>query len=563
MRARWNNKQHDPTAQLYQLSCRWNETPKVEEVERLVAAGADVSWQPAPHSYCTLHHFAIHPHSRPALLACLGTARAIDFTVRNAAGSGLLHDIGSTFSRADATAVLQAVVRHLRGHAGEDRIDWGATDGEGREFAALAAERGLLSSLFPLVREEAYFSQRQTPIPLGTVWPEDWAALPTADRRRFSISPSALQKIKNNNEQGKQENHHHHIEVPVPSTVMERVGLLGTAEIGLHINSQTEEQINQTSSPPPGDEDRHETPPLPLYSPPLSTQKKSVAPTISSSSVGEVGGVHLPELHDVSLPHQHPYHHHHHHTGPISSPRKGWPEDLVGLMKREGVGFDERRGEEMRSSGALWRLSQPRLGPTAQLYEIAQEWDSEPDVGEVERLVAAGADVNWRPEEDDTPTLVQLGCCSRTKAILACLKTENPIHFCLAREDNFTLVHQICLPTFFPLDDAVEVLRAMVLHLERHPLDTLNWGQKWQYKDFIHYAAKKGRLAAFYPIVRDQPYFGDRVKPIQLRDVAPDDWAALSKEDRENFVLVEDKDDDDENGSGEEGEEYYEEDWED
>lgn len=98
------------------------------------------------------------------------------------------------------------------------------------------------------------------------------------------------------------------------------------------------------------------------------------------------------------------------------------------------------------------------------------------------------------------------------------------------------LLHTLCVPSF-PLDEARAVLEAIVFHIERHPLDVMDWGMAWRGDVFIQVAARYGRLSAFFPVVRDLPFFADQVEPTCLKWlVMAEDWEALSEEDKESFT---------------------------
>lgn len=176
--------------------------------------------------------------------------------------------------------------------------------------------------------------------------------------------------------------------------------------------------------------------------------------------------------------------------------------------------------------------------PTRQLYQFWHFLHPEeaPDATEVERVIREGADVNWKPSPKASTSLVGFAYRRQISSLLACLSSAKDIDFSLAGGDGATLLHIICDHSF-PRLDGVRVLDAIVHHIERHPQDCVNWGQKdWAGRDFIRLAANEGFLSYYYPLVRDMPYFGDRVAPIELKLVRSCDWACLSEEDKKNFV---------------------------
>lgn len=145
--------------------------------------------------------------------------------------------------------------------------------------------------------------------------------------------------------------------------------------------------------------------------------------------------------------------------------------------------------------------------------------------------------MNCKPSAHVTPTLVGMADRSYADALLRCMESTGDIDFTLTDFVGYHVLQRIC--DLFPREAATGVLRAIVLHAERHPGDAVDWGQMAGGMDFIHWAALFGRLSLYYPVVRDAPYFADRVEQIELSAVREDDWAALSKEDRRNFWLEE------------------------
>lgn len=171
---------------------------------------------------------------------------------------------------------------------------------------------------------------------------------------------------------------------------------------------------------------------------------------------------------------------------------------------------------------------------TLRLYEIAKA-KSKPDIEEVQRLVAEGANVNWQCSEENFPTLMWLTYHHHVASLLVCLSTQGDIDFSAKGRGGYTLLHQICVELFVR-QEAVDVLHAIVHHVELHPRDIVLWEATYNNMDFIHWAAFLGFLSSFYPVVQDMPYFADRTKPIELGVVKEADWAALSEEDQLNFT---------------------------
>lgn len=239
------------------------------------------------------------------------------------------------------------------------------------------------------------------------------------------------------------------------------------------------------------------------------------------------------------------------HTDPV-------PLDVVYSYDWEAL----EEGDKSRFTVAGENIVPLKNRATFELWQVGDK-RREDNVKEVERLVREGAVVSWRDADHRMPALLSFTKRSYYFSLLACLESEENIDFTVTYRFNDrsdrrsgspagkTLLHSIC-DTFFPLDKATKVLEAVVRHTERHPLDVVDWEQlnyPWEEwwgerfhglvppMDFIHLAAENGRLSRFYPVVRDVPYFGDRVTPIELGKVVEADWAALSEEDKEAFMI--------------------------
>lgn len=214
------------------------------------------------------------------------------------------------------------------------------------------------------------------------------------------------------------------------------------------------------------------------------------------------------------------------HSAPISL-RKVWSWDWEALEEEDQRRFDV-------SPGVIRHLDRP----TAELWTLSQV-PKTPNLIEVERLVKEGANVSWSPDSDAAPLITQFSFRTNptlTLCILACLKSDGPIDFSAGSQ---TLLHRICYP-YFTLTDATDILHAIVLHVERHPRDIIDWAKEERRgTDFIHTAARMGRLSAFYSIVSRTPYFDDHVHPIEIETVIASDWLGLSDDHRKNFIAKE------------------------
>lgn len=173
--------------------------------------------------------------------------------------------------------------------------------------------------------------------------------------------------------------------------------------------------------------------------------------------------------------------------------------------------------------------------PTAQIFRLAQQKSRIPAIQEVEGLLADGADIHWKLLAHHYPALISFAI-KHTQAALLCLGVTKQIDFTV-RGGGFdrTVLHLLC---FMDKRKGTEMLEAITRRVESHPRDLIQWDTKDKLgKDFICYAAQEGCLSLFYPIVRDLAYFADKTVPIKLEEVQPDDWAALSEEDKKNFAI--------------------------
>lgn len=91
-----------------------------------------------------------------------------------------------------------------------------------------------------------------------------------------------------------------------------------------------------------------------------------------------------------------------------------------------------------------------------------------------------------------------------------------PLDLTVDGEGGYTPLHCLC---HYRLDDATSaaMLRLFVERVERHPRDLVDWGQgDAEGNDFLTLAASFMKLFVLYPIVKEQPFFADRVVPFQL-----------------------------------------------
>lgn len=177
---------------------------------------------------------------------------------------------------------------------------------------------------------------------------------------------------------------------------------------------------------------------------------------------------------------------------------------------------------------------------------LVTAWD--PDPGLVQQLVVSGAaDVLALNPAKGRPHLSQLALFGRLEAVRACLRTPRTLDFTAAKDrDGDILPHFFCYCKSTD-EVAVDMLKALLMRLDHHPEEPLDWGLRdADGLDFISVAAEYQRLALFWPLVKRVPYYvalleqislagGNR--KIELPIAYEEDWQLLPPEDQELFAV--------------------------
>lgn len=168
-----------------------------------------------------------------------------------------------------------------------------------------------------------------------------------------------------------------------------------------------------------------------------------------------------------------------------------------------------------------------------------------PSVGDLLDCVRAGAniyDVSSTAERKRSTlhTLVALGL---TRVVEVVVNREEELDLTGKDYDNCTPLHLVC--TVCPELEVRSMLKLFVERLEKPQLLTkLDWEQKNDDdEDFIGAAVRHRRLALVWPVVRDVPFFADKMpKSIELSSkLDPNDWSQLDQEDQDCFCTFEDR----------------------
>lgn len=153
-------------------------------ISRCVSGAADILFLPEGKKVPTLHRCIMNGHME-ALKAILATQRVVDFTARDMDWNSFnpLHRVAALGRTADVKkAMLATIIRRLASHP-NDRVDWSQTSNGGSDFLALAAVNGVLSDLYPLVRELPYYKNASKPLVLTSKTRDwDWAKLSARDQ---------------------------------------------------------------------------------------------------------------------------------------------------------------------------------------------------------------------------------------------------------------------------------------------------------------------------------------------------------------------------------------------
>lgn len=174
------------------------DTPNLCVVRRCINGGADVLFAP-PYDDDTTLHYCMLKSQVEALNVLLETTQAVDFRVKDNGGQTPLHCVSLHWAHLEhpspeaMTAMTTAIVNRLATHP-TDLVDWGSQDEDGDDFVSLAAMGGVLSYLYPIIKNQPYYVKAKKPFLIQRgptdikVWNADWKRLSPEDRTVFKPS---------------------------------------------------------------------------------------------------------------------------------------------------------------------------------------------------------------------------------------------------------------------------------------------------------------------------------------------------------------------------------------
>jgi len=138
--------------------------PHLAVVRMCMRGDADILYSADGESDPTLHRCIVNGHVG-ALKALLETSRAVDFTRRGVNGYCALHQLPLTWSCSTVREMLIMILERVRLHP-DDAVDWWQQSDSGHNFLSLAVCTGVLSAVYPLVKDLDWFVKAVKPIPL-------------------------------------------------------------------------------------------------------------------------------------------------------------------------------------------------------------------------------------------------------------------------------------------------------------------------------------------------------------------------------------------------------------
>lgn len=233
--------------------------------------------------------------------------------------------------------------------------------------------------------------------------------------------------------------------------------------------------------------------------------------------------------------------------------------------------------------------------PTEALVKCCQATQWRPKLLELRQYVIQGANIcemvsssplvnnEWQEGRHfDEVRGDEAGCCHRSKPLLVwlieaqsiphvvCCVSESPLpslDFTLTDEQGHTPLHAMCRLAVDE-EDTVRMIEALVIRLEMHPEDVVDWSQKTGLHreigavlpsggkrndeasrredtfriheigdDVLQLATSSQKLGCVWPLICSQPYFADLLSPIFLRRVWLWDWEQLTEAHQASFSL--------------------------
>lgn len=108
--------------------------------------------------YMTILHVFLLRNKVPEISICMESQNSIDFTVKDFEGLTPLHYVCKAKSSENAVELLSALISRIEEEREGDIVDFHAKDNKGRDFLSYAAEKELLSSLWPVVKHLSFFT---------------------------------------------------------------------------------------------------------------------------------------------------------------------------------------------------------------------------------------------------------------------------------------------------------------------------------------------------------------------------------------------------------------------
>lgn len=171
---------------------------------------------------------------------------------------------------------------------------------------------------------------------------------------------------------------------------------------------------------------------------------------------------------------------------------------------------------------------------TARLWQLVEHCEENEEI--ILKCLAEGADINFSPPHDSDSIATRTIKIRSVTFLRAYMGSMHMIDFTQISGGE-SLLHVLASERM-PPSIAVEMLQLICERLEKHPLDKVDWGQKNEYgEDFLTLAADNQLLSSFWPLIKEMPFFGDRVEPFALPLAWEWDLEALSPDDRKNFTV--------------------------
>lgn len=172
------------------------------------------------------------------------------------------------------------------------------------------------------------------------------------------------------------------------------------------------------------------------------------------------------------------------------------------------------------------------------LWQLVRE--DAPPVEDVRQCLRDGGDLHFVPPGMGSWSLLEAIVLSgKTDLFTVCLEAAPyPLQFSVGSTQHDSVLHILASSNRISTSEAVRMMGVLCQRVERHPLDVVQWEKKGSNGEaFLPLAARHQRLSALWPLVKEMPFFADKVERFTLPLAWSWDLEALSEEDREMFVL--------------------------